>query len=162
MTTHVTGLASSAAVKLHTLDMSGPIAALAIPKPALSILNAVTAFVMTRPTPPTTVITAPPTVRNPPRPRTMSIMTLTSSWFCSIHEAVFERIVSPTPMRSLTVGRSMFPIDSLTFWMRWFRRSYRSGSVSLIAFAIPVATLAPEPRASYMSRMLPCRSSVLS
>ena len=62
MTTHVTGLASSAAVKLHTLDMSGPIAARAIPKPALSILNAVTAFVMTRPTPPTTAMTAPPTV----------------------------------------------------------------------------------------------------
>ena len=82
------------------------------------------------------------------------MMTRTSSWFSSIHVPTFVRTVSPALMRSLIVGSSEFPIDSLTFWMRCVSRSNRSGSVSLIAFAISVATPVPEPRASYISRML--------
>ena len=124
-------------------------------------MKAETAFVMTRPTPPTTAATVPAMVRNPPIARTTSMMTLTSSWFSSIHDPTFVRTVSPALMRSLIVGSNEFPMDSLTFWMRCVSRSNRSGSVSLIAFAISVATPVPEPRASYISRMLPCRSSVL-
>ena len=61
MTTHVTGLASSAAVKLHTEDMSGVSAPRASAKPPLSILNALTVFVTTRPTPEIRAISVPPT-----------------------------------------------------------------------------------------------------
>lgn len=95
MTTHVTGLASSAAVKLHTEDMSGVSAPRASAKPPLSILNALTVFVTTRPTPEIRAISVPPTARKPPTARTMSMMTLTSSWFFSIHEPTFVSTPSP-------------------------------------------------------------------
>ena len=130
MTTHVTGLASSAAVKLRTEDMSGVSAPRASAKPPLSILNALTVFVTTRPTPEIRAISVPPTARKPPTARTMSMMTLTSSWFFSIHEPTFVSTPSPLLIRSLTVGSREFPMLSVTLWMRCLSRSKRSGSVS--------------------------------
>ena len=154
ITTHVTGFASKAAVKLQTDDISGVNAPFTKTKPALSILKAEIAFVMTRPTPLTTAMTVPPTVRKPPRASTTIMMTRTSSWFCSIHEPTFVRTCSPLPMRSLIVGRSVFPMVSVTLWMRCCNRSNFSGSVSLIADAISSATPVPEPSASYIPTML--------
>ena len=143
MTIQVTGLASRAAVKLHTEPISGASAPFANRNPALSILKAETALVMTRPTPPTTAITVPATVRNPPIASTMSMMILTSSLFSSIQEATLVSTCSPFPMRSLTVGRRLLPMDSVTLWMRCCKRANRSGSVSWIADAISWATPVP-------------------
>ena len=161
MTIHVTGFAKSAAVKLHTLAISGVSAPFANRNPAFRSLNPEIVFVITRPTPETTAMTVPAMVRKPPIARTTSMMTRTSSWFSSTQEPTFVSTCSPVDMRSLIVGSKLFPMDSLTFWMRCVSRSNRSGSVSLIAFAISVATPVPEPRASYMVRMFPCKSSVL-
>ncbi|SCJ12923.1 Uncharacterised protein [uncultured Clostridium sp.] len=158
ITIQVTGFARSAAVKLHTLDMSGVSAPFANRNPALRSLNPEITFVIIKPTPETTAMTVPAMVRKPPIARTTSMMTRTSSWFSSTHEPTFVSTCSPVDMRSLIVGSKLFPIDSFTFWMRCVSRSNRSGSVSLIAFAISVATPVPEPRASYMVRMFPCRS----
>ena len=158
ITTQVTGFARRADVKPQTLDMSGVSAPFATRNPALSILNPAIAFVTTRPTPEMTAMTVPAIARKPPIASTTSMMTRTSSWFSSIHEPTFVSTCSPVDMRSLTVGSKLFPIDSFTFWMRCVSRSNRSGSVSLIALAISVATPVPEPRASYIERMFPSRS----
>ena len=148
ITIHVTGFASSAVVKLQTLDISGARAPFANTNPAFNILNAPIDFVITRPTPEITVISVPPMVRKPPRASTTIIMTRTSSWFCSIHVPTFVRTCSPVPMRSLTVGSRVFPMLSVTLWMRCCNRSNRSGSVSCMAEAISCATPVPCPIAS--------------
>ena len=161
MTIHVTGFASKADVKLHTDVMSGVSAPFTNTNPAFSILKAEIAFVMMIPTPLMTVMRVPPTTRNPPTARTMSMMTLTSSWFFSTQEPTFVRTCSPTPMKSLTVGRSELPMLSVMLWMRCCSRSYLSGSVSLIAEAISIATPVPEPSASYIPTMFVWRSPIL-
>ncbi|MPN10910.1 hypothetical protein SDC9_158207 [bioreactor metagenome] len=159
MTTHVTGLASRAAVKLHTEPMSGVRAPFTSRNPALIALKAPIVFVMTRPTAPTTAMMVPATVRKPPIARTTIMMILTSSWFFSIQEPAFVSTCSPLPMRLLMVGSRLLPIDSVTLWMRCCSRSNFSGSVSLIAEAICCATPVPEPRESYILTMFVCRSS---
>ena len=161
ITIQVMGFARSAAVKLHTDDISGSSAPFANRNPALSSLNAAIAFVTTRPTPPTTAAMVPAAIKKPPMASTTSMITRTSSWFSSIQEPTFVSTFSPVDIRSLTVGSSELPMDSFTFWICCVRRWNRSGSVSLIADAISVATPVPEPRASYMPTMLSWRSPTL-
>ena len=148
ITIQVTGLASKAAVKLHTLEISGARAPFANTNPAFKILKALIVFVTIRPMAEITVITVPATVRKPPRASTTIMIIRTSSWFCSIQEPIFVRTASPFPIKSLIAGSRVLPILSVTLWIRCCSRSNRSGSVSCMAKAICSATLVPLPMAS--------------